>query len=1539
MENTSKIYTNTPIKGLVTDLHESFVSNELWTSARNAQLNSHLGQTSFIQNEPSTLECVTIPYTPIGFIKLLNNRWAVFSTNNVMSEIGIFNENECSYTKLVNANCLQFNTSNLISGVSKESFDCTETIYWTDGVNPRRSLNINKLEYKYTIADDTCETKEFTNEYDCDSILMEKLITIPKIESFLGSGGNLKNGSYQFGIAYAVNDQIVTEFNAISQPISIWTHENFGKSINLEITNLDRDFDQYQLVVIYETEGVPKYKSLGFYSTSNNIVNISNINRPEYFDLALIELLSKKPRYPVADLVVANDQYLLWGGVKTTKELNYQKLAFNIVPKYVVYQVPSDYYAKGGNKKGYDRDEIYAFGIQWLFNNGEWSSVFHIPGRRAKGEKGLASGADVYEFLSDSPDCKEPERIERWEVENTAGKAVPVPGTENCNETVIAKGDMAYWESKLLYPDNVEMFGDDACTPIRHHKFPDNCITHIYKPGGNFINILAVEFDKIEHPKDENGEYLKDIVGYRIVRGNRDGNNTIITKGIVTNVRSYKERNEEVLYTNYPFNDLREDTFISSKQTYFKNGEKSFVPLSDFKRDQFSLYSPGTHFSHTSLGEEVKFLTEEIANVEGYFEEPYQHPRQKLLTQFDLYFALIIGAIDGYYSVTGKKCTTVVGAAKHKIEVGGGTVVTPQGPNTENPSPLVLGVNAYKMEQACDDALAFTSSTTVDKKKISAAERVLRALAKAGVFAYFTLDTANKVLDIIKNFSGWEQYALQYNSVGSFNSYKCIPKDNKRRRLENYQYLYDGINTVGGVKYNNYKREKNVYLKLNDEVKVPSVIDNTRNTLEDFGIRKDPFRKVTSKASAYYVAVKNKNPNQYGNLDNVNYLDTGFFENNLKLPKSDLKTKIYKTGVIFGGDTFINKMTIKRSHHFFSQFLKNVPDGFIYDYRIFRNVGYPRYWMDSSDYSLSSAVSIRPRQSNTPRNKFNLDGDNNGLDGITVVKDKYFYLFNSGVMEFFVESPFNLDYRDWKSEKPTFYSGYNKNLSSFFRTDNIETPEEFVYDMSYSKQNTENTMYQQSLDYDPKIDSTCNQYIKNRVIYSLPAFKDQKADNWKTFLAANYYDFPMSEFGELTAMHPVDNQQIMFLFDKSSPYITVGRDELQLDGSGKKITLGDGGLFSREPRPLAHTDYYYGNSQSKWAFNNTQFGSFYPSQRQGNIFNFQGSLDDISEVGNSFWFSQYLPSKLLEDFPNYKNNDNPVNGVGLLSIYDNTSKVYYLSKRDYALKPEFKGELVYNVEKDGLYRGNEKIELTNTNFFEDASWTISYSAKDKCFVSYHDWHPDWLLQTERNFMSVKNNTIWKHNVRHDSFCNFYGKDYPFHIEMLVSNGQDNQILRSIEYQLDAGIYMNNGRDFHQILDINFDEGIISNMEQISGNLKFNLQSKKDMRQLLQFPYVNLANETIDVSYNKEEQKIRLNMFWDITKDRGEFSGNNYPLWITQSNGYVKDINSKAVDYNKREQFRKKFRNTWHRILLKKHKCEDKKLIFKFLNSKELNSFS
>jgi hypothetical protein len=257
----------------------------------------------------------------------------------------------------------------------------------------------------------------------------------------------------------------------------------------------------------------------------------------------------------------------------------------------------------------------------------------------------------------------------------------------------------------------------------------------------------------------------------------------------------------------------------------------------------------------------------------------------------------------------------------------------------------------------------------------------------------------------------------------------------------------------------------------------------------------------------------------------------------------------------------------------------------------------------------------------------------------------------------------------------------------------------------------------------------------------------------------------------------------------------------------------------------------------------------------------------------------------------------------------------------------------------GFYRFVNNIKVyypfSDRNAWENASWTMSYDPKVKGWISMHDWNPTFVIPGKAHFMSVNNNTIWKHNVRCDSYCNFYGIDYPFEIEFVSATGPQVNSLRNIEYYLEVYNNYNNCKDKFHILDENFDQAIVYNSEQISGMLNLKLKPKNNPLALISSPVVNI--NSIDILYSKEEHKYRFNQFWDITKNRGEFSPSNATMFITSENGYEKRINQFYVNYNKSPFERKKFRHNVNKIFLRKNVSGKNNFLFKFAYEKLLTS--
>ena len=156
--NTSLNQTRTFLKGLTRDTDPSFIQEGMWNYARNAVNNTREGELGTLSNEESNALCgiigsditVNINVVIVGAIPLFESKWLVYSAiydtsinNNIItSEIGLFEEDFCKYRPIVRDKCLDFSKFNLISGASREKQDCTWQVYWADGNNPDRYINI-----------------------------------------------------------------------------------------------------------------------------------------------------------------------------------------------------------------------------------------------------------------------------------------------------------------------------------------------------------------------------------------------------------------------------------------------------------------------------------------------------------------------------------------------------------------------------------------------------------------------------------------------------------------------------------------------------------------------------------------------------------------------------------------------------------------------------------------------------------------------------------------------------------------------------------------------------------------------------------------------------------------------------------------------------------------------------------------------------------------------------------------------------------------------------------------------------------------------------------------------------------------------------------------------------------------------------------------------------------------------------------------------------------------------------------------------------
>jgi hypothetical protein len=680
----------------------------------------------------------------------------------------------------------------------------------------------------------------------------------------------------------------------------------------------------------------------------------------------------------------------------------------------------------------------------------------------------------------------------------------------------------------------------------------------------------------------------------------------------------------------------------------------------------------------------------------------------------------------------------------------------------------------------------------------------------------------------------------------------------------------------------------------------------------------------TAPIVSWYGAYCIPQPAQYGDVDSPKQVLISCMQT--------YSNSVMSTGVIFGGDIYITRYTEKNAMMFFNDWLVSENEDFQYDYTTVENVPYPRYWINNNKVYYDFW--------NNAGANWHLDEVGPSTASGFWLKNGYFYLFNNGVRDFYVESEVNVGFRDWEDvDEKRFYDPYGyTSLAYLFRSDIIKSDTLYKYDYSLSA----SKFWDQFLswgkcldrDYNPVLAYTCYNYYPRRITYSLPQEEELRKDNWKMFLPNNYKDFPT----KVTAIKDINKTGALILLDDQAPQSFTGVETMG-SKSGTEYTIGTGSLFNQALQSITNVDdsYQYGSCQSRYGIISTPYGVMWVSQTTGKIlhyapnktyYNKGESMIDITEDGMKYWCSLYMPSYLLKQFPSYPLYDNPVAGVGMQMTYDNINELVYITKKDfYAINPgsiTLIGDQFYYSGGISFTPGVEvraphpiPIELTNSQYFIDCSWTLSYSPKDKKFVSFHDWHPSLIIAAKTHFLTTETtygtgNELWRHNKRIDLFCNYYGQQFPFEIEYPITTGPTVTTLQNVEVIIESYLYRQNNTDKYLNYNNFVDEAIIWNREQNSGLLQLNLRPWDNPYLAQSYPFADAAGQQILSS--RVENTWRFNT---MTADRGQFDLDVVNMFNTDMNGYTFSINSLYIDPAKPPLQRKRMRARNSRIFLRK----------------------
>ena len=592
-------------KGIIQDTTEYNQPQSSCRYALNFSFETVEGDLSAYSSEDGNTLKLNLPYTIIGTLNLPDERILIFSTDNTVSEIGEYSSITEEYKTLIKSSCLNFSTKNPVRALLRVRKGCERIIYFTDRVNPYRSINLDSL-IDYT-SSSTIEEANSNDNWDCDKFRLSSLYTIPKItlDSVNDAGGDLEAGTYIVAVRYLdkdlnpsnyflssnpipiVDEPLSSNYSQIDGAIPTFNSQTTGsvpttnKSITLTVDNLDENQSYIQLAFIHYTSTIKAVT--GVYLTeylpiNNDSITYTYQGKGDLEQGVLDEIIIDNAPIEVVNAHAIYDSSLWLGGLKNgVKDYSkFQRYASKIKTTFKTKLVKVTDQNNPGDPKCpftyWDTrtligDEVYALGIAYRFKNGTLSPVFHIQGRPIEdADNTLISNSVDTAHLGEG---SQP----RWKVENTG----------------------YYQLDNHVYPDirgcdNEDIWGVDyegnslLNTPIRHHRAPSRREYPTYVTGSDKISIIGLEFSNVEYPDP-------DIIGHVFYIAKTDSVNNIVHDSFVAIPNTH--------YDN-PINGSEIDYFgelqLDSSAKDYGNTFSYFSPTMLFDRK----VSKGNHLKFTS---------------------------------------------------------------------------------------------------------------------------------------------------------------------------------------------------------------------------------------------------------------------------------------------------------------------------------------------------------------------------------------------------------------------------------------------------------------------------------------------------------------------------------------------------------------------------------------------------------------------------------------------------------------------------------------------------------------------------------------------------------------------------------------------------------------------------------------------------------------------------------------------------------------------------------------------------------------------------
>lgn len=468
--------------------------------------------------------------------------------------------------------------------------------------------------------------------------------------------------------------------------------------------------------------------------------------------------------------------------------------------------------------------------------------------------------------------------------------------------------------------------------------------------------------------------------------------------------------------------------------------------------------------------------------------------------------------------------------------------------------------------------------------------------------------------------------------------------------------------------------------------------------------------------------------------------------------------------------------------------------------------------------------------------------------------------------------------------------------------------------------------------------STQREYFPIRIFYSEIDTLESRNDPNRIIRINNYRDITTTS-GAITDLFL--NRERMYVTTNNNLYVVPTRPQEIKTDIGTAY-LGTGSILSTPPIKMYNIDYALGGSSHFKSRTITEHGTLYVDDVTGKPFLISDSVKDLSVQGLHNFFQENGRLFMMEQFkklsfvPYPHLGTSSSIGIGYITTYDPRHKRLIISKKDYILKDEYTRSFSYGLPiNQGVYfidnqwkfswqvspgvYNNKVITLDNQEFFENKSWTLSYSFLTDSWVSFHSYLPNYLLNDFHTFYS---NDLWKHNI--GSYQVYFENDYPHIIDIIAKqNPQLIETTSEIKYCANSSQFDSSTNSFKDV-DTTFNQAVLYNNYQSSGIQ--NIVAKSS-------PWV--TNNSFNLLVDKIDRKYRLNGLYDYSTGTG-------PIWDSSwskiaGSYYIDKVPSQYIDQSKSLFTTKRFKDYYLGIRLIYYPTQDVKITTDVINTIHSNN--